>query len=138
LSDGWSLTGNHVEDPTGCDSVTAPSLVRIQPVCPSSGCLLAPGRPWYVTATVNVCPCGSPRAGVMTSSPPSRRYRALAPSTMTDPIVLPAKSRSKRDRFWVAVAVIRVVAAIRRVFGVYASEIAYDATSNPPFPAFGK
>ena len=53
-----------------------------------------------------VRPLRTPAAGVMTSSWPSRRNVARAPSTVTSPTCSPRRSRSKRDRFWVARAVI--------------------------------
>jgi hypothetical protein len=54
------------------------------------------------TRTTNRCPRRRSRAGVITSSSPSRRHCALRPSTATLPTESPAKSRSKRDSDCVA------------------------------------
>lgn len=62
------------------------------------------------TTTVKRLPLSRGRAGVMTSSSPSRVVRASAPSTVTERSVFPAKSRLKRDRAWVARALIVALA----------------------------
>lgn len=72
---------------------------------------------------MNFSPDGSPWRGVTTSSWPFRRYAARLPFTSTRLIFGPEKSRLKRDRFLVAVAVIVVVALMWRVFGVNLSLI---------------
>ncbi|WP_240363385.1 hypothetical protein [Streptomyces sp. S1A1-7] len=66
-------------------------------------------------------PLASGFAGVITSSSPSRTAVAVVPSTVTVCRVLPAKSRSKRDRAWVAVA-LTVVAASKGVLGACQSK----------------
>ncbi len=74
-----------------------------------------------MTLTVNELPLRIGDLGVTVSSSPSRDAPALAPSTVTACRVLPAKSRLKRERAWVDVALM-VVAASKGVFGACQSK----------------
>ena len=69
------------------------------------------------TVTVNARPACSPACGVITSSCPSRMNVAGRPSTANRVMSKPRRSRSNRERFWVAVAWIVAVPSSRRVAG---------------------
>jgi hypothetical protein len=118
LSLGWSLTGYHVDAPSGSLSTKLPSPVAIHPT--ATGMALVErgsGDPMYSTVTVNDSPAPIGCDGVITSSPPSRECSASNPSTFRLWICRPRRSRLNRERLCVAVARIVAVASSRLVRG---------------------
>jgi hypothetical protein len=105
LSCGESLTGYHAGEPCGSLTTNAPSSVGTQPSIELSGSVTTLGVPLWSIVTVKLRPERIPVDGVITSScSPARAKVAAAPSTSSREIVKPRRSRSKRERFWVALA----------------------------------
>src|SRR5262245_36649428 len=117
LSRGLSLAGYHAGERCGSLTTNAPSSVGTQPSMDPSGTVSTDGTAPSPTTTVNAAPTGSPATGVITSSCPSREKVAGRPSTVSRSMSKPRRSRSKRDKFWVAVARIVAVPPSRRVAG---------------------
>jgi hypothetical protein len=93
LSRGVSFTEYQAGDPCGSPTTNAPSSVGTQPSIESSGSVTT-----------------DPDLGVITSScSPARVCDASRPLTSRLEIVKPRRSRLKRDKFCVAVAVITAV-----------------------------
>src|SRR6476469_5480728 len=110
LSCGVSLTGYQLGEPCGSPTTKAPSAVGTHPSIEPSGSVTTWGTPAYAMETVNVRPTRRPLLGVMTSSwSPARSYAAGEPFTCTLEMVKPRRSRSHRERFCVAVAVMTAV-----------------------------